>query len=192
MELILASNNKHKLEEIRAILGNEYKIVSLNDLGCHEEIPETQDTLKGNALQKGSFIYERYHKNCFADDTGLEIEFLGNQPGVYSARYAGEHCSFEDNMNKVLAEMGDTNHRKACFKTVIALILDGKEYFFEGRVDGEILRERHGREGFGYDPIFQPIGYQKSFAELSAEEKNRISHRGRAIQQLANFIKNLK
>ena len=191
MELILASNNKHKLEEIRAILGNEYKIVSLNDIGCHEEIPETQDTLKGNALQKASFIYERYHKNCFADDTGLEIEFLGNQPGVYSARYAGEHCSFEDNMNKVLAEMGDTNHRKACFKTVIALILDGKEYF-EGRVDGEILRERHGREGFGYDPIFQPIGYQKSFAELSAEEKNRISHRGRAIQQLANFIKNLK
>lgn len=192
MELILASNNKHKLEEIRAILGNEYKIVSLNDIGCHEEIPETQDTLKGNALQKASFIYERYHKNCFADDTGLEIEFLGNQPGVYSARYAGEHCSFEDNMNKVLAEMGDTNHRKACFKTVIALILDGKEYFFEGRVDGEILRERHGREGFGYDPIFQPIGYQKSFVELSAEEKNRISHRGRAIQQLANFIKNLK
>ena len=189
MELILASNNKHKLEEIRAILGNEYKIVSLNDIGCHEEIPETQDTLKGNALQKASFIYERYHKNCFADDTGLEIEFLGNQPGVYSARYAGEHCSFEDNMNKVLAEMGDTNHRKACFKTVIALILDGKEYFFEGRVDGEILRERHGREGFGYDPIFQPIGYQKSFAELSAEEKNRISHRGRATQKLIAFLK---
>lgn len=190
-DIIFASNNAHKLEEVRSILGEKYRIVSLKEIGCNEEIPEEQDTLQGNALQKARFVYERYHQNCFADDTGLEIAALDGRPGVYSARYAGLHCSFEDNMNKVLAELEGKTDRSACFRTVIALIWDNKEYLFEGRVDGEILCEKHGKDGFGYDPIFLPVGYGESFAEMSLSQKNAISHRGRAMEKLSQFLINL-
>ena len=188
MELIFASNNKHKLEEVKSALGAGFNVVSLSDIQCYDDIPEEQPTLEGNALQKAYYIYERYHKNCFSDDTGLEIEALDGRPGVYSARYAGEHCSFEDNIRKVLSEMDGIANRKACFRTVIALILDGKEYLFEGQVNGKILTERRGKEGFGYDPVFQPEGYNVSFAQMPLEEKNKISHRGRAVEKLVEFL----
>jgi len=190
MNLIFASNNKHKLEEVKSALGAGFTVVSLSDIGCYDDIPEEQPTLEGNALQKARYVYERYHKNCFSDDTGLEIEALDGRPGVYSARYAGVGCSFEDNINKVLSEMQPHTNRKARFRTVIALILDGKEYLFEGQVDGHILRERQGTNGFGYDPIFQPIESTVSFAEMDLEEKNKISHRGRAVEELVVFLKN--
>jgi XTP/dITP diphosphohydrolase len=189
MELIFASNNKHKLEEVRSVMGAECTILSLSDIDCHDEIPEEKPDLAGNALQKAHYIYQKYHRNCFSDDTGLEIEALNGCPGVYSARYAGNECSFEDNMNKVLEEMQPFTNRKACFRTVIALILEEKEYLFEGRVDGIILREKHGRQGFGYDPIFQPLGYDISFAEMDLNEKNTISHRGEALEKLWRFLK---
>ncbi|MDR0368175.1 MAG: non-canonical purine NTP diphosphatase [Bacteroidales bacterium] len=192
MELIFASNNKHKLDEVRALLaGKNYRIISLGEAGCHDEIPEEQPDLLGNALQKARYVYHKYQQNCFADDTGLEIDALDGRPGVYSARYAGEHCSFEDNMNKVLQEMETVSDRKACFKTVIALILDGKEYIFEGKVNGMILTEKHGEEGFGYDPIFRPEGFSTSFAQMTLEEKNSISHRGRALANLTDFLNTL-
>ncbi len=187
MEIIFATHNQHKTEEVRAILGPDYQIKNLHDIGC-PEIPETADTLKGNALQKAQYVVDHYHCNCFADDTGLEIEALDGRPGVYSARYAGEGCSYQDNVLKVLEEMRGMTNRKACFKTVIALILDGEQYFFEGRVDGVILTEQHGTDGFGYDPIFRPAGFRQTFAEMSAIAKNTISHRGRAIQQLKEFL----
>lgn len=189
MELIFATNNSHKLFEVKSILNSHIKILSLKDINCTDEIPETANTLEGNALQKAHFIYDRYKQNCFADDTGLEIETLNGRPGVYSARYAGEDCNFDDNMNKVLNEMNGILNRKACFRTVIALILNGKEYLFEGKVDGEILKEKKGIVGFGYDPIFQPNGFNKTFAEMETDEKNRISHRGLSIQKLVNFLK---
>ena len=189
MELVFASNNKHKLEEVKSAVGTAFKIVSLSDIQCCDEIPEEQPTLEGNARQKASYIYEKYGKNCFSDDTGLEIEALDGRPGVYSARYAGEECSFEDNMNKVLAEMQNVDNRKACFRTVIALIINGKEYLFEGKVDGVILHEKHGKHGFGYDPVFQPVGHTVSFAEMDLETKNAISHRGKAVEKLAEFLK---
>lgn len=191
MELIFASNNKHKLDEVRALAKDNYKIISLSQIGCYDEIPEEQPDLLGNAIQKARYIFDKYQQNCFADDTGLEIESLNGCPGVYSARYAGEHCSFEDNMNKVLHEMQEVSNRRACFKTVIALILNEKEYIFEGKVDGIILREKHGEEGFGYDPIFQPDGFQQSFAQMDMEEKNAISHRGRALAKLMDFLNSL-
>jgi len=190
MELVFASNNKHKLEEVRSALGTAFNVVSLSDIGCCDDIPEEQPNLEGNAIQKARYIYEKYHKNCFSDDTGLEIEVLDGRPGVYSARYAGDECSFEDNINKVLAEMQNMNNRKACFRTVIALILNGKEHLFEGKVDGVILREKQGKNGFGYDPVFQPFGYNFSFAEMDLDTKNAISHRGRAVEKLAEFLKN--
>ena len=186
-EIIFATHNQHKTDEVRAIMGPGYHIRNLHELDC-PEIPETADTLKGNALQKAQYVSEHYHLNCFADDTGLEIEALDGRPGVYSARYAGEGCSFQDNVLKVLDEMRGMTNRKACFKTVIALILDDEQYFFEGRVDGEILTEQHGTDGFGYDPIFRPAGFRQTFAEMSALSKNTISHRGRAIQQLKEFL----
>ena len=189
MDLIFASNNKRKLDEVKALAGADYTIISLSDVGCHEEIPEDYPDLQGNALQKARHIYNRYKKDCFADDTGLEIEALDMRPGVYSARYAGENCSFEDNMNKVLQEIQDITNRKARFRTVIALILDNKEYLFEGKVDGIILTEKHGDEGFGYDPIFQPEGFSKSFAQMDMDEKNSISHRGRALAKLIDFLR---
>ncbi len=186
--LIFATNNAHKLSEIKAAIQQKIEISGLSEIGCAEDIPETSDTLEGNALQKARFIYEKYGKDCFADDTGLEIDALEGRPGVYSARYAGEGKSFEDNMNKVLEELKGNQQRGACFRTVIALILQGKEYLFEGKVCGDILTEKHGTKGFGYDPIFRPDGYDITFAEMPLDEKNRISHRGLAVQKLVDFL----
>ena len=211
MKIVFATNNKHKLEEIRAILGPQFEVVSLADIGCHEDIPETGQTLEENALMKAEYIYNKYHLSCFADDTGLEVEALDGAPGVYSARYASlehldnlehlEHNS-EANMSRLLRELGNNNNRKARFRTVIALIQKKdvcpcgctsiKEiHKFEGIVNGEIIRERRGGEGFGYDPIFQPDGYDKTFAELGADIKNQISHRARATQKLAEYLRAL-
>ena len=192
MELIFATHNQHKTEEAREIAASFIQIKNLKDIGCFEEIPETADTLSGNALQKTHYVQEHFHVNCFADDTGLEVEALDGRPGVYSARYAGEHCSYQDNVDKLLREMKGKTNRKACFKTVIALILDGKEYMFEGRVDGQIIEDQRGMSGFGYDPVFLPDGFDRTFAEMSEEEKNSISHRGRAIRKMMDFLKNHK
>ena len=192
MELIFATHNQHKTEEAREIAASFIQIKNLKDIGCFEEIPETADTLPGNAMQKAHYVQEHFHVNCFADDTGLEVEALEGRPGVYSARYAGEHCSYQDNVDKLLREMKGKTNRKACFKTVIALILDGKEYLFEGRVDGQIIESQRGVSGFGYDPVFLPDGFDRTFAEMSEEEKNSISHRGRAIRQMMDFLKNHK
>lgn len=190
MELIFATHNRHKVSEARAIAGPQWCVRSLIDIGCREEIPETADTLRGNALQKAQYVAGRYRVNCFADDTGLEIEALNGRPGVYSARYAGRQSSYADNMNKVLAEMEGLENRKACFRTVIALLLDGQTYFFEGRVDGVILGKPCGGAGFGYDPIFLPDGYAQTFAEMPAQLKNKISHRALAMDKLMRFLGN--
>ena len=202
MKIVFATNNQHKLDEIRGILGDGFEIVSLNDIGCHEDIPETGKTLEENALQKAQYVYEHYHVNCFADDTGLEVDALNGAPGVYSARYAGgEGHDSEANMTKLLHELGNNNNRKARFRTVIALIEKKdvcpcgctsvkKVHQFEGIVNGEIIRERRGGEGFGYDPIFQPEGYDQTFAELGMDIKNHISHRARAVMKLCEFLKN--
>lgn len=193
MDLIFATHNRHKVSEVQAMLPAGIHVRSLSDLGCDEDIPETADTLQGNALQKAQFVHERYHCNCFADDTGLEIDALDGRPGVYSARYAGEGCSFDDNVRKVLAELENVplEQRTARFRTVVALVLDGRTYFFEGKVEGLMTLERHGVEGFGYDPIFLPEGYGQTFAEMDASEKNRISHRGRAMAQMVGFLERL-
>jgi XTP/dITP diphosphohydrolase len=190
IEIVFATNNPHKLEEIRHAVGMEMRILSLSDIGCEEEIPETAPTLEGNASQKSRYIFDRYGKNCFADDTGLEIEALNGRPGVFSARYAGPGHDHQKNMDKVLIEMRGIENRKARFRTVISLILDGKETLFEGIVSGSILNEKQGKKGFGYDPIFQPDGYDFSFAEMDLGEKNRISHRGKAVKKLVEFLKN--
>lgn len=190
MELIFATNNLHKLSEIRAILKDKFQIKSLKDIGFVGDIPETNPTILENASQKSHFIYDRYKINCFADDTGLEIEALNGEPGVYSARYAGEKATYEDNMYKTLREMNGKTNRNARFITVISLIIDGKEYFFEGIVNGIITTEPHGFDGFGYDPIFMPEGYDITFAQMSAELKNSISHRGLAMQKLVDFLNN--
>lgn len=187
-EYIIASNNKHKVEEIENILNNKIKLITLNGIGFKGEIPEEQDSLEGNANQKSRFIWDRFKRNCFADDTGLEIEALGGRPGVYSARYAGKACNFEDNIDLVLEEMESKTNRKARFRTVISLIEDGKEFLFEGICYGDISTERYGRKGFGYDPIFIPKGYGESFGEMSIEDKNKISHRALAIEKLANHL----
>lgn len=189
MKLVFATNNQHKLEEISRLLEGKHEIISLSSLGCQDEIPEDRDTLEGNALQKARYIKEHFGYDCFADDTGLEIEALNNRPGVYSARYAGPTKDSLENMKKVLEEMQGKTNRKACFRTVIALILNGREHLFEGRVDGEILTTQQGEAGFGYDPIFRPTGYQVSFAEMPMDEKNKISHRGRATRKLAEYLK---
>ncbi|MBR4511794.1 MAG: non-canonical purine NTP diphosphatase [Bacteroidales bacterium] len=193
MDLIFATHNRHKVSEVQAMLPAGIHVRSLSDLGCDEDIPETADTLQGNALQKAQFVHERYLCNCFADDTGLEIDALDGRPGVYSARYAGEGCSFDDNVRKVLAELENVPlaQRTARFRTVVALVLDGRTYFFEGKVEGLMTLERHGVEGFGYDPIFLPEGYGQTFAEMDASEKNRISHRGRAMAQMVGFLERL-
>ena len=175
MKLVFATNNAHKLEEIKEMLGSRHEIVSLKEIQCHEDIPEEQDTLEGNALQKARYIHAKYGLDCFADDTGLEIKALNNAPGVYSARYAGNAHDSEANMKKVLQEMQNIPERQARFRTVIALILGGKEYLFEGIVNGEILTSKHGHEGFGYDPIFRPEGFQESFAEMPLHAKNKPS-----------------
>jgi XTP/dITP diphosphohydrolase len=188
MELIFATNNAHKLREVREIAGNDILIKSLADIHLDAEIPETSDTIEGNARQKARFVYEKTGLNCFADDTGLEIRALEGRPGVYSARYAGEQCSFDDNIRKVLSELENATDRSACFRCVVCLILDGREHLFEGRVDGVILNERRGADGFGYDPVFLPDGYQQTFAEMPPYLKNGISHRGRAITRMLRFL----
>lgn len=188
-KLVFATNNAHKLEEIRAILGDKVEILSLNDIDCHADIPETADTLQGNAALKAQYIYENYGLDCFADDTGLEVEALNGAPGIYSARYAGgEGHDSEANMKKLLFEMQDKDNRKARFRTVICLIEDDKEHFFEGIVNGSIIRERKGGAGFGYDPVFMPDGYSETFAEMGNDEKNKISHRARAVQKLCEYL----
>lgn len=191
-KLVFASNNAHKLSEIRAILGDRIEIISLSDLQCHDEIPETADTLEGNALIKARYVWEHYGLYCFADDTGLEVEALGGAPGVYSARFAGEHASFEDNVSLLLERLsGVAAPRRARFRTVIALIDEYGTHFFEGSVDGEITLERSGNHGFGYDPIFRPEGREETFAQLTEQEKNSMSHRGRAVQKLVRYLQAL-
>ena len=188
-KLVFATNNAHKLEEIRAILGNKVEILSLNDINCHADIPETADTLQGNAALKAQYIYKNYGLDCFADDTGLEVEALNGAPGIYSARYAGgEGHDSEANMKKLLSEMQDKDNRKARFRTVICLIEGGEEHFFEGIVNGSIIRERKGGAGFGYDPVFMPDGYSETFAEMGNDEKNKISHRARAVKKLCEYL----
>ena len=188
-KLVFATNNAHKLEEIKNILGDKVEILSLADIDCHADIPETADTLEGNARQKAMYVYTHYGMDCFADDTGLEVDVLGGAPGVHSARYASEkgHDS-QANMEKLLREMEEKNDRKAQFRTIISLIEKGEEKQFEGIVRGEILRERKGNTGFGYDPVFRPEGYDKTFAELGNEIKNKISHRARAVAALCEYL----
>lgn len=190
MELVFATNNSHKLEEVRAILGDRFKILSLSDIGCHEDIPETADTFEGNALMKARYVKEQYGYDCFADDTGLEVTALSGAPGVHSARYAGDHDS-EANMTKLLCELQKKLDRSAQFRTVIALLLNGKEILFEGIVKGTISEERLGKGGFGYDPIFIPEGFDKSFSQMGLQNKNLISHRGRAVRELADYLNQL-
>ena len=189
MKLVFATNNKHKLEEVRAILGNTIEVLSLNDIDCHDDIPETADTLEGNALIKARYIYGKFGVDCFADDTGLEVEALNGAPGVYSARYAGEECNPEANMHKLLHNLTGKNNRNAQFRTVIALIIKGEEKLFNGIVKGTITGEKMGDSGFGYDPIFIPEGFSESFAQMGSEIKNSISHRYRATEQLGNYLK---
>lgn len=189
MKIVFATNNKHKLEEIKDILGKDFEIVSLAEIGCHEDIPETGLTLEENARQKSTYIVEHYNHDCFADDTGLEVDALNGEPGVHSARYAeGTDHDSEANMRKLLSKMSNVKDRTARFRTVISLIINGVEHQFEGRVEGHIATEKHGKEGFGYDPIFIPEGYNKSFAELGEEVKNQISHRARAVKKLAEYL----
>ncbi|MFT5749467.1 MAG: XTP/dITP diphosphohydrolase [Ancylomarina sp.] len=188
MKLVFATNNQHKLSEIQNMLGNEFQVLSLADINCQDEIPEDHETLEENASQKAHYIYEKFGVNCFADDTGLEVASLNNEPGVYSARYAGSSRSSEDNMKKVLQNLQGIDERSARFRTVISLIVDGKETQFEGIVNGEILCEEKGKDGFGYDPIFQPNSYDVSFAEMSISDKNKISHRGNAVRKLVEYL----
>lgn len=188
MKLVFASNNKNKIQEIQALVPNTIQIVSLEDIGCTEDIPETADTIEGNAILKANYVTEKYGYNCFADDTGLEVEALNGAPGVYSARYAGEQKDANDNMDKLLSELKDKSNRKANFKTVIALNLNGKQILFTGIINGKIIEEKIGTNGFGYDPIFVAEGYEKTFAELTMEEKSTISHRGIAVKELILFL----
>ncbi len=188
-ELVFATNNAYKLEEIRAILGDKMHILSLNDINCHEDIPETAETLEGNAALKAEYVFNHYGKDCFADDTGLEVETLNGAPGIYSARYAGgEGHDSEANMTKLLLNMEGKDNRKARFRTAICLIEGGKEHLFEGIVNGEIIGSRRGGEGFGYDPVFVPEGYTETFAEMGNDEKNKISHRARAVEKLCEYL----
>lgn len=187
MKLVIVSNNAHKIEEIKPLLPNTIELLSLKEIGCFEELPETQTTLEGNANQKAKYVYDNYGYNCFADDTGLEIEALNGEPGVYSAHYAGTRNA-EDNMYKVLEGLKGQDNRKACFRTIISLIINGEEHQFEGRVDGSVLETKQGEKGFGYDPIFQPDGYDISFAQMPMETKSKISHRGRAVAKLVEYL----
>lgn len=191
MRLVFATNNKHKQEEMSAILGGKVELLSLADIDCHDDIPETADTLEGNALIKARYIYDKYGCSCFADDTGLEVDALGGEPGVYSARYAGENNDSEANMRKLLQNLTGKSERSAQFRTVIALIIEGDEFLFDGIVRGRISEERMGSAGFGYDPIFVPDGYEESFAQMAAEQKNAISHRSRAASALNDYLETL-
>ncbi len=187
-EIVFATNNMHKLNELRQIVGNKFKILSLKDIGCNEDIPETGSTIAENSLEKAAYVYENYNKNCFADDTGLEIKALDGKPGIYSARYAGEDKDMEKNMQKVLSELKGKDDWSAQFVTVITLLVDGEKHQFEGIVKGKIINEKRGVGGFGYDPIFMPEGYDITFAEMSNEEKNKISHRGKAVEKFVKFF----
>jgi XTP/dITP diphosphohydrolase len=189
MKLVFASNNHNKILEIRHQLPKEIELLSLDDIGCREDIPETADTIEGNAILKANYVTQKYGYNCFADDTGLEVEALYGAPGVYSARYAGEQKNASDNIDKLLAELEGESNRNARFKTVIALNLDGEQHLFTGIVDGEITTERAGDNGFGYDPVFKPEGLSYTFAQISIDEKQALSHRGRAVGQLIEFLK---
>ena len=188
MKLVFASNNKNKIQEIQALVPSTIQIVSLEEIGCFEDIPETADTIEGNAILKADYVTKKYGYDCFADDTGLEVEALNGAPGVYSARYAGEQKDANDNMDKLLFELKDKTNRRANFKTVIALNLNGKQNLFTGIINGKIIEEKIGTNGFGYDPIFVADGYEKTFAELSMEEKSTISHRGIAVKQLIEYF----
>jgi XTP/dITP diphosphohydrolase len=192
MQLVFASNNKNKIKEIQQILPQSITILSLEDIGCHEEIPETSNTIEGNAILKANYVTKKYGYDCFADDTGLEVEALNGEPGVYSARYAGEQCDSESNMNKLLNALDGKTNRKAAFKTVITLNKEGKQHHFTGVAPGKITVEKSGNQGFGYDPIFQPEGYQETFAEMDSALKNTISHRAIATKQLISFLKGEK
>ena len=187
-QLVFATNNAHKLTEVQAAVAGKINLLSLNDIGCHDDIAETGSTFKENATIKSHFIYNKYQINCFADDSGLEIDALNGEPGVYSARYAGEHGNHAANNKKVLEQLKDVANRKARFITVISLIWNGEEYFFEGNVEGTIRTELSGSDGFGYDPIFQPDGFDITFAEMTLAQKNAISHRGRAVEKLVDFL----
>ena len=188
-KLVFATNNAHKLEEIRAILGEQMEVLSLKDIHCEADIPETADTLEGNARLKAEYVYQHFGLDCFADDTGLEVEALNGAPGVYSARYAGgEGHNSEANMKKLLHELEGVTNRKARFRTAICLIENGKEHLFEGIVNGQIIEQRQGTAGFGYDPVFMPEGYSQTFAEMGNEEKNKISHRARAVHELCQYL----
>lgn len=189
MKLVFASNNQNKIKEIQLLLPHSIQILSLEDIGCFEDIPETADTIEGNAILKANYVTEKYGHNCFADDTGLEVEALNGKPGVYSARYAGEQKNTNDNMDKLLLNLKDESNRSSQFKTVIALNLNGKQTLFTGIIKGKVIKEKIGTNGFGYDPIFVADGYTKTFAELTIEEKSKISHRGLAVKQLLDFLK---
>ena len=188
MKIVFATNNPNKLAEIRQLMPEGIEILSLKDINCLEELPETSDTLEDNAAQKAYYVYDNYGHNCFSDDTGLEIEVLDGRPGVYSARYAGPECRAEDNIQKILAEMKGEVNRDASFRTIISLVIDGREFQFEGQIEGQIIPEKWGDQGFGYDPIFLPDGYEESFAQMTVEEKNIISHRGLAVKKLIQFL----
>ncbi|WP_026729164.1 non-canonical purine NTP diphosphatase [Flavobacterium denitrificans] len=192
MKLVFASNNKNKIREIQSILNGSIQLLSLEDIGCLEDIPETANTIEGNAILKADYVTEKYGYDCFADDTGLEVHALNGEPGVYSARYAGEQKNADDNMNKLLEALKDEQNRNAQFKTVIALNLNGKQHLFTGIAKGEITLNKTGNQGFGYDPIFKPENYGETFAELPLETKNKIGHRGKATQQLIDFLNSIK
>ena len=191
MKIVFATNNPNKLKEIQSLIPKEIEIISLKEIGCNEDIPETGDTLEANAFQKAHYIKDNFNYDCFADDTGLEIDELNGDPGVYSARYAGPERNANANMNKVLNELKGKKNRKAKFRTAIALILKGEEHLFEGKVEGYISKDKQGNEGFGYDPIFIPENNIRSFAQMSMQEKGAISHRGRAVKKLVAYLKNL-
>lgn len=192
MQLVFASNNLNKIKEIQSILNGSIEILSLSDIGCHEEIPETADTIEGNAILKANHVTEKYGYDCFADDTGLEVTALNGEPGVYSARYAGEQRDSDDNMNKLLHVLSDKEDRSAQFKTVIALNIKGAQHLFTGIAKGNIVLEKIGNKGFGYDPIFKPENYDETFAEIASEIKNKISHRAKATEQLIDFLNSTK
>ncbi|MBN2638568.1 MAG: non-canonical purine NTP diphosphatase [Bacteroidales bacterium] len=191
-QLVFATHNDHKLFELKELLSGLYDVVSLNDVGVTEDIPEPGSTLTENASIKSNYVKKKFGLDCFADDTGLEVDALKGAPGVYSARYAGENATYDQNVEKLLNEMTGETDRSARFKTVISLLIEGKEYFFEGVVEGKIIHQRKGKDGFGYDPVFVPQGYEETFAEMSLDQKNQISHRGRAVRKLVSFLKEYK
>jgi XTP/dITP diphosphohydrolase len=192
LKLVFATNNRHKLDEVSNKIGDHFELLTLNDIGCTEDIEETGSTFEGNAAIKSKYIYNKYHLNCFGDDSGLIVDALNGEPGVFSARYAGEHGNHAANIKKVLTKLNGVENRKARFVTVISLMWEGKEHLFEGVVEGTIRHETTGTSGFGYDPIFQPDGYNITFAEMSMDEKNKISHRARATEKLISFLKNIE